>query len=124
MHASNTPPRNLQLATRQYARVLDQWIAAAGLDTTAYGTHTMRRTKARLIYKRTKNLRAFQRRLGRTKLERTVRYLEIEVDAVLEISEQTEIWRDGLHLQPRRGEWSTMIKPRAPARQRIHAPQV
>ncbi len=59
--------------------------------TTAYGTHTMRRTKATLIYRRTKNLRAVQLLLGHTKLESTVRYLGIEVDDALEIAEQTEV---------------------------------
>lgn len=71
------------MSTRQYARVVHQWIAAAGLDSSAYGTHTMRRTKATLIYKRTKNLRAVQLLLGHSKLESTVRYLGIEVDACI-----------------------------------------
>ena len=62
-----------------------------GLDPTAYGTHTMRRTKATLIYRKTKNLRAVQLLLGHTKLESTVRYLGIEVDDALEISEQTDV---------------------------------
>lgn len=79
------------VSTRQYARIVHHWVAAIGLDSTAYGTHTMRRTKATLIYKRTKNLRAVQILLGHTKLESTVRYLGIEVDDALEISEQTEI---------------------------------
>ena len=79
------------VSTRQYARIVHQWVAAVGLDTTVYGTHTMRRTKATLIYKRTKNLRAVQLLLGHTKLESTVRYLGIEVDDALAISEQTEI---------------------------------
>ena len=79
------------VSTRQYARIVHQWVAAIGLDPTIYGTHTMRRTKATLIYKRTKNLRAVQILLGHTKLESTVRYLGIEVDDALEISEQTEI---------------------------------
>jgi integrase len=83
--------RSPHVSTRQYARIVHQWIAAAGLDTSAYGTHTMRRTKVTLIYKRTKNLRAVQLLLGHTKLESTVRYLGIEVDDALEISEQTEI---------------------------------
>lgn len=83
--------RSPHVSTRQYARIVHQWIAAAGLDTSAYGTHTMRRTKVTLIYKRTKNLRAIQLLLGHTKLESTVRYLGIEVDDALEISEQTEI---------------------------------
>jgi integrase len=79
------------VSTRQYARIVHQWVAAVGLDSTIYGTHTMRRTKATLIYKRTKNLRAVQLLLGHSKLESTVRYLGIEVDDALEISEQTEI---------------------------------
>ena len=79
------------LSTRQYARIVHQWVAAIGLDSTVYGTHSMRRTKATLIYKRTKNLRAVQLLLARRKLESTVRYLGIEVDDALEISEQTEI---------------------------------
>ena len=62
-----------------------------GLDPTAYGTHTMRRTKASLIYRRTKNIRAVQLLLGHTKLESTVRYLGIEVEDAIELSEQTEI---------------------------------
>ncbi len=62
-----------------------------GLDPADYGTHSMRRTKATLIYRRTKNLRAVQLLLGHSKLESTVRYLGIEVDDALEISEQTEI---------------------------------
>jgi integrase len=79
------------LGTRQYARLLDSWIEEIGLDPTAYGTHTMRRTKAPLIYRRTKNIRAVQLLLGHTKLESTVRYLGIEVDDALGLSEQTEI---------------------------------
>ncbi len=79
------------VSTRQYARIVHHWVAAAGLDSTAYGTHTMRRTKATLIYKRTKNLRAVQLLLGHIKPESTVRYLGIKVDDALEISEQTEI---------------------------------
>jgi site-specific recombinase XerD len=79
------------LSTRQYARIVDHWVASAGLDPSAYGTHSMRRTKATLIYKRTKNLRAVQLLLGHAKLESTVRYLGIEVDDALEISEQIEI---------------------------------
>ncbi|WP_435594299.1 tyrosine-type recombinase/integrase [Uliginosibacterium flavum] len=78
------------LSTRQYARIVHQWVAAVRLDPTVYGTYTMRRTKATLIYKRTKNLRAIQLLLGHSKLESTVRYLGIEVDDALEISEQTE----------------------------------
>ena len=79
------------LSTRQYARIVHRWVGSIGLDESAYGTHTMRRTKATLIYRRTKNLRAVQLLLGHTKLESTVRYLGIEVDDALEIAEQTEI---------------------------------
>lgn len=82
---------SLHISTRQYARIVHHWAALAGLDPSVYGTHSMRRTKATLIYKRTKNLRAVQLLLGHTKLESTVRYLGIEVDDALEISEQTEI---------------------------------
>jgi integrase len=66
-------------------------VAKIGLDPVNYGTHSLRRTKASLIYKRTKNLRAVQLLLGHTKLESTVRYLGIEVDDALELAEQTEI---------------------------------
>lgn len=79
------------LSTRQYARIVNEWVKEIGLDPTCYGTHTMRRTKASLIYRRTKNLRAVQLLLGHTKLESTVRYLGIEVDDALEMAEQTEI---------------------------------
>ena len=79
------------LSTRQYARLVKSWVKAIGLDPQVYGTHSMRRTKATLIYRRTHNLRAVQLLLGHTKLESTVRYLGIEVDDALEIAEQTEI---------------------------------
>lgn len=79
------------LSTRQYARIVNAWVEEIGLDSANYGTHTMRRTKASLIYKRTKNLRAIQLLLGHTKLDSTVRYLGIEVDNALELAEQTEV---------------------------------
>lgn len=79
------------LSTRQYARIVKAWVVAIGLDPILYGTHTLRRTKATLIYRRTKNLRAVQLLLGHTKLESTVRYLGIEVHDALEMSEQTEV---------------------------------
>ena len=79
------------LSTRQYARIVEHWVKLIGLDPSAYGTHTMRRTKATLVYRRTKNLRAVQLLLGHSKLESTVRYLGIEVEDALEISAQTEI---------------------------------
>ena len=79
------------LSTRQYARIVGSWVREIGLDPAAYGTHTMRPTKASLIYRRTKNLRAVQLLLGHTKLESTVRHLGIEVDNGLEMAEQTEV---------------------------------
>jgi integrase len=85
LHAS------IHLSTRQYARIVHAWVEQIGLDPAAYGTHTLRRTKASLIYRRTKNLRAVQLLLGHTKLESTVRYLGIEVDDALEMAEQTEV---------------------------------
>ena len=83
------PPRHL--TTRQYARLLGEWLASVGLDPTVYGTHSLRRTKATLIYKRTGNLRAVQLLLGHTKIESTVRYMGIEVDDALEIAEQVDV---------------------------------
>jgi integrase len=79
------------ICTRQYARMLRHWLQDIGLDWRDYGTHSMRRTKATLIYRKTKNLRAVQLLLGHAKIESTVRYLGIEVDDALEISEQLEI---------------------------------
>ena len=79
------------LSTRQYSRIVGSWVAAIGLDPAAYGTHSLRRTKATMIYRRTRNLRAVQLLLGHSKLESTVRYLGIEVDDALEIAEQTEV---------------------------------
>ncbi len=79
------------VSTRQYARIVRRWVESIGLDPTAYGTHSLRRTKASLIYRRTKNLRAVQILLGHTKLESTIRYLGIEIDDALELAEQTEI---------------------------------
>ena len=79
------------MTTRQYARLLTDWLVAIGLDPHVYGTHSLRRTKATLIYRRTGNLRAVQLLLGHTKIESTVRYLGIDIDDALAISEQVEI---------------------------------
>jgi integrase len=79
------------MTTRQYARLLAEWLTSIGLDPHLYGTHSLRRTKATLIYRRTGNLRAVQLLLGHTKIESTVRYLGIEVDDALAISEQVDI---------------------------------
>src|SRR5262249_7995583 len=79
------------LTTRQYARLVGKWIAGIGLDAHVFGTHSLRRTKATLIYRRTGNLRAVQLLLGHTRVEGTVRYLGIEVDDALAIAEQVEV---------------------------------
>ncbi len=82
---------SFHLSNRQYSRIVESWVAGIGLDPTAYGTHSLRRTKATLIYRRTKNLRAVQLLLGHAKLDSTVRYLGIEIDDALELAEQTEV---------------------------------
>jgi integrase len=79
------------ISTRQYARLVSAWFAGIGLDPHLFGTHSLRRTKASLIYRRTGNLRAVQILLGHTKIESTVRYLGIEVDDALVIAEQVDI---------------------------------
>ena len=79
------------LSTRHYARLVSTWIASIGLDPHLFGTHSLRRTKASLIYRRTGNLRAVQILLGHTKIESTVRYLGIEVDDALAIAEQVDV---------------------------------
>ena len=79
------------LSIRQYARLVGDWINDIGLDQCLFGTHSLRRTKATLIYRRTGNLRAVQLLLGHTKIESTVRYLGIEVDDALAIAEQIDV---------------------------------
>jgi integrase len=79
------------ISTRQYARLVHRWVESIGLESTFYGTHSMRRTKAAQIYRKTGNLRAMQLLLGHSKLESTVRYLGIEVDDALNIAEQIEL---------------------------------
>ncbi|NOQ78884.1 MAG: tyrosine-type recombinase/integrase [Gammaproteobacteria bacterium] len=79
------------LSTRQYALIVKKWVASIGLDPMEYGTHMMRRTKVALIYQKTKNLRVVQLLLGHSKLESTVRYLGVEVDDALEVSEKMEV---------------------------------
>ena len=79
------------MTTRQYARLVSGWVGSIGLDPKLFGTHSLRRTKATLIYRRTGNLRAVQLLLGHTKIESTVRYLGIEVDDALTIAEQVEV---------------------------------
>jgi integrase len=82
---------NRSMTTRQYTRLVSEWIGSVGLDSRLFGTHSLRRTKATLIYRRTGNLRAVQLLLGHTKIESTVRYLGIEVDDALAIAEQVDV---------------------------------
>lgn len=79
------------LSTRQYARLVDEWVTAIGLPPEEYGAHSLRRTKASIIYKATGNLRAIQILLGHSKIENTVRYLGVDIDDALSLSEATEI---------------------------------
>jgi integrase len=79
------------LSTSQYARLVDEWVGAVGLNVAEYGTHSMRRTKASLIYKATGNLRAVQILLGHTNIENTVRYLGVDIDDAITLAERTEI---------------------------------
>jgi site-specific recombinase XerC len=79
------------LGTRQYARLVDKWVALVGLDPSGDGTHSMHKTKVSLLYKKTGNLRACQLPLGHTKLESTVRYLGVEIDDALELSEALKL---------------------------------
>jgi integrase len=79
------------MTTRQYARLGSEWIGSVGLDPRLFGTHSLRRTKATLIYRRTGNPRAIQLLLGHTKIESTVGYLGIEVDDALAIAEQVDV---------------------------------
>ena len=79
------------MTPRQYGRLLSQWLIGIGLDPHLYGTHSLRRTKATLIYRRTGNLRAVQLLLGHTKIESTVRYLGIDVDDALAIASRVDV---------------------------------
>ena len=79
------------LSTRQYGRLVDEWVSAIGLKPQDYGTHSLRRTKASMIYKQTGNLRAVQILLGHTKIESTVRYLGVDIEDALELAEATEV---------------------------------
>jgi len=79
------------ISTRQYAQLVGDWVEGIGLGRSAYGTHSLRRTKMALIYKQTGNLRAVQILLGHTKLESTVRYLGVDAEDALTLSEGTEV---------------------------------
>ena len=79
------------LSTRQYARIVRGWVASLGLEPTAYGTHSMRRTKVAQIYRNTGNLWAVQLRLGHTKMDSTVRYLGVDIEDALTLSEGIDL---------------------------------
>jgi site-specific recombinase XerC len=83
--------KRLHISTRQYARIVRDWVSSIGLEVTAYGTHSMWRTKVTQIYKKTGNLRAVQLLLGHTKMDSTVRYLGVELEDALAIAESIEI---------------------------------
>lgn len=83
--------RTGHLSTRQYARLVDEWVTAIGLRRAEYGTHSLRRTKAAMIYRATGNIRASQILLGHTKIENTVRYLGVDIEDALILAERTEI---------------------------------
>ena len=83
--------RFAHLSTRQYSRLVEEWVSGIGLRKEDYGTHSLRRTKAALIYKQTGNLRAVQILLGHSKIETTVRYLGVEVEDALTLAEATEV---------------------------------
>ena len=85
------PKSGRGMTPRQYGRLVSDWLIGIGLDPHLYGTHSLRRTKATLIYRRTGNLRAVQLLLGHTKIESTVRYLGIDVDDALAIAEQVDV---------------------------------
>ncbi|MGB6348465.1 MAG: tyrosine-type recombinase/integrase [Pseudolabrys sp.] len=86
-----SPKSGRSMTPRQYGRLVSDWLVGIGLDPHLYGTHSLRRTKATLIYRRTGNLRAVQLLLGHTKIESTVRYLGIDVDDALAIAEQVDV---------------------------------
>ncbi len=79
------------LSTRRYARIMQEWVTSIGLETSAYGTHSMRRTKVAQIYKKAGNLRAVQLLLGHTKMDSTVRYLGVDLDDALSLSEGIDL---------------------------------
>ena len=82
---------SLNISTRQHVRILKGWVATIGLEPSAYGTHSMRRTKVAQVYKKTGNLRAVQLLLGHTKMDSTVRYVGVELEDALAISEGIDV---------------------------------
>ncbi len=83
--------RNMKMTTRQYGRIVKGWVKLIGLPQSAYGTHSLRRTKATIIYRKTGNLRAVQLLLGHEKIDSTVKYLGVEVEDALALSESIEV---------------------------------
>ena len=109
------------ISTRQYARIVHGWVAGAGLVSSAYGTHSMRRTKPAQIYKKTGNLRAVQLLLGHSKLESTVRYLGIEVEDALGISQRVRPARPSVtRANPCLSSWLSPMLPSGPLAAAAH----
>lgn len=79
------------MSTRQYARLVDEWVTAVGLRSEDYETHSLRRTKASIVYKATGSLRAVQNLLGHTKIENTVRYLGVDIKDALTLAPGIEV---------------------------------
>ena len=73
-----------------YRSLVRKWASDLGLDSHLYGTHSMRRTKATLVYAKTKNIRVVQLLLGHTKVDNTIRYLGVELEDALLLSEDTD----------------------------------
>ena len=88
------------ISTRQYGRLVHVWVSSIGLEPSGYGTHSLHRTKAAEIYRKTGNLRAVQLLLGHTKVDSTVRYLGVELEDALSIAENTDLWALGERLMP------------------------
>src|SRR4029077_12714444 len=100
-------------STRQYARIVQGWVRSIGLNPATYGTHSLRRTKAALIYRKTGNLRAVQLLLGHSELESTVRYLGVEVDDAIAISEGVYLYARSGGLGPNRPLFRPLVQRRA-----------
>ncbi len=83
--------KDCPIITRQYARIVRRWVTEIGLNLSLYGTHSLRRIKVALIIENTGNLRAVQILLGYSKLESTVRYLGVDLDDAISMSEAADL---------------------------------
>ena len=108
------------ISTRQYARLVDEWVVGIGLHPEDYGTHSLRRTKASIIYKRTGNLRAVQILLGHTKIESTVRYLGVDVEDALTLAEGSELWSSEVASRFKSGSYRAAVRQLPPFRSPMH----